>query len=263
MPPPFPVIAPPKTGATLPPIPHVKVAGEVEEVVPAPHPKAAPNRLVKFGIIGVAAVVVLGGAFFAWNKFGAKPPPPVATKPKPAVPAPAKGPVAAPPAKAAPLTPSETLNNLAHAPVNAINKAQDTIAARRASEQSRVDGTITGDDPRSGIVAVPPSSATVAKPGAPASKTATAVTALSPGLSATTEVEAGPEASPAFRSFVANAKISGVFQGEPPRAFINGRLARAGETIDATLGVIFERIDPDKKQIVFKDRTGATIARRY
>ncbi len=92
----------------------------------------------------------------------------------------------------------------------------------------------------------------------------TATTDLAPGVTITTEsVEAETEASPAFRSFVADAKISGVFQGTPPRAFINGRLVRLGEVVDSLLGVRFDSIDPKTKNIVFKDSTGATVARRY
>ncbi len=86
---------------------------------------------------------------------------------------------------------------------------------------------------------------------------------MSAGVSATTEVDAAPEASPAFRSFVANAKVSGVFQGTPPRAFINGRLVRAGETVDGGLGVEFNGLDADKKQLIFKDKAGATVFRKY
>jgi hypothetical protein len=70
-------------------------------------------------------------------------------------------------------------------------------------------------------------------------------------------------ASPEFRAFVATVKISGVFQGENSRAFINGRMTRLGETIDNRLGVVFEGIDVEKKQIIFKDAAGALATRRY
>ena len=92
----------------------------------------------------------------------------------------------------------------------------------------------------------------------------TATTDLAPGVTVTTEaVEAEVEASQAFRTFVADAKISGVFQGTPSRAFINGRLIRVGEVVDSSLGVRFESVDPATKTIVFKDTTGAKVARRY
>ena len=86
---------------------------------------------------------------------------------------------------------------------------------------------------------------------------------LAPGISATTEVEAAVEASAAFRSFVANAKVSGVFQGTPPRVMLNGRLARGGDVIDSGLGITFDSVNPEKKQLIFKDKSGATVTRRY
>lgn len=106
------------------------------------------------------------------------------------------------------------------------------------------------------------------RPAKPRSKSGvtvtTATTDLAPGVTVTTEsVQAEIEASQAFRTFVADAKISGVFQGTPPRAFINGRLIRVGETVDPSLGITFESVDPKAKSIVFKDSTGATVARRY
>jgi hypothetical protein len=92
----------------------------------------------------------------------------------------------------------------------------------------------------------------------------TVTTDLAPGVTVTTDaVQAEVEASQAFRTFVADAKVSGVFQGSPPRAFINGRLVRMGETVDSLLGIRFESVDPKTKNIVFKDSTGATVSRRY
>jgi hypothetical protein len=55
---------------------------------------------------------------------------------------------------------------------------------------------------------------------------------VAPGVAASAQVEATPEAAASFRTFVANAKVSGVFQGPPTRAMINGRLTRAGEVVD-------------------------------
>lgn len=236
-----------------------------EQEAPAPVPaKSKLKSLPKPVLIAAAAVVVLGGGFFAWTKFAAPPPPPppppkVVTKAKAATPPPAPAPAAG---QAAPLTPSDTLNTLAKAPVNAVNKAQGAVAARSASGQSGVDAVMAGGD----LASKPAVSATdpgAAKAGAGASRSSTAVTSVSAGVSATTELDAAAEASPAFRSFVANAKISGVFQGTPPRAFINGRLARAGDTVDNGLGVTFDGLDAEKKQLIFKDKAGATVFRKY
>ena len=72
-----------------------------------------------------------------------------------------------------------------------------------------------------------------------------------------------PRASAAFKRFVADARITGVFQGTPPRALINGRMIRAGEVVDPASGVVFDSIDAEKKTITFKDRAGIPATRRY
>ena len=105
--------------------------------------------------------------------------------------------------------------------------------------------------------------------GAPAFEPAdgvaiTATTNVGRNVVATTDqVEAAPEANSAFRSYVANAKVSGVFQGTPARAVINGKLTRAGETADPGLGIMFDSLDPEKRLLIFKDKSGATVSRRY
>lgn len=92
----------------------------------------------------------------------------------------------------------------------------------------------------------------------------TATIELAPGVTATTEmIAAVPNANSAFRSFVASAKISGVYQGANPRAFINGRMVRAGEMVDDQLEIQFDSVDAASRSIVFKDSTGATVSRRY
>lgn len=134
---------------------------------------------------------------------------------------------------------------MAKAPVNAINKATDVVAARNASDQASADSIV---DPAN-KVAVPKSVSTQAS--------------LSPGVAVTAEVEAAAAATPAFRSFVANAKVSGVFQGSPSRAFVNGRLARKGEVVDSGLGIVFDGLDAERKLLIFKDKSGATVSRKY
>jgi hypothetical protein len=87
---------------------------------------------------------------------------------------------------------------------------------------------------------------------------------LAPGIKATTsELIANAPVSEEFRAFVAGARINGVFQGEPPRALINGRTVRAGEAVDNLLGIVFDGVDSEMKTITFKDRSGATITRKY
>jgi len=93
---------------------------------------------------------------------------------------------------------------------------------------------------------------------------AAATTNLGGGMSATTTDDViATDASPAFRSWVATAKIGGVFQGSSPRVLINGRTVRAGAVVDDGLGIIFESVDVDNKMILFKDGTGAVVSRHY
>jgi len=78
-----------------------------------------------------------------------------------------------------------------------------------------------------------------------------------------TPIVAAPAASAAFRAFVSNATVGGVFQGVPSRALINGTVVREGQVVDSSLGIAFERVDAEKKIIYFKDYTGAEVAKNY
>ena len=242
--------------------------------------KPEHRRAFKLGVAGagLAALLVLGaGGYFVWTKFISPPPPPppppVAAKPKPATPAaattaPVTSSLATKPA--APLTPSDTANALAHAPVNAINKAQDAVNARRNSEQSRIDAMASGQDvpDKRAVNAATPADAAgakAAKSAGPAPKpAATASATLAPGISATSsDVDAVAEATPAFRAFVANAKITGVIGGTPAKIILNGRLARSGDLVDSTLGITFDSIDAERKLLIFKEKTGAIVTRKF
>lgn len=143
-------------------------------------------------------------------------------------------------------------------PAKTLNNAATTINAAKATEQSRVNALATGEEPEE---------RKSAPPKAAAQKPAAAVTSTSqiaPGITATTSIaDVAGDASPAFKAWVAQAKISGVFHGSPARALVNGRTFRSGQVADETLGITFDHLDDETKSIVFKDRTGATVARRY
>lgn len=70
-------------------------------------------------------------------------------------------------------------------------------------------------------------------------------------------------ASVAFRAWVQSVRITGVVGGESPRAIINGRLVRPGDIVDASAGVVFDALDMDEKQLVFRDQTGITLNKGY
>ena len=282
-PPPFPVVAPPKTGKTAPPVPHVSLKTEPPEPEKSEPPvDAVAIAKKKRNVIAIATgagVILLSGVVYLAVKLlspaATPPPPPPAAKAKAPAPVAAKTPNASPtvavvstPAPAAPAatpapgTPAGTPNSIAHLPANAINKAKGAVEARQASGQTQVDSAITGDAIADKPAIAPPAG-DVSKAPAPR-PAASARTSVTKGVSASTELEnAGIEASAEFRSFVANAKVSGVFQGEPARAFINGRMVRTGEMVEANLGILFEGVDPVKRHLFFKDRSGALVTRKY
>ncbi len=223
-----------------------------------------PKKKKKMGLfVGVAALLAIsaGGGYFAYQRFASEPPPPpkAAAKPK------AKLPGAA---SAAGPTPSETLNAIAAAPGKMIADAQKVIDGRRAGEQSRVDAMANGAEATGQRAVRTPlpgelgGRAAVA-PAAPSLGKVATTTALAPGVTTTTEVRASAEASQVFRSFIADAKVSGIYQGSPPRAFINNRLVRAGQMVDEGLAISFEGIDAENRMLLFKDRTGARVSKQY
>lgn len=272
LPPPFPVVAPAKAGKTAPPVPHVSVKVEPPEaeaeVAPTDQAAIAKKKRTVIMVATAAAVLVLSGVVFvAYKMFWTPEPPPPAVKAKAPAPKAAKSPavtvVPAPTPAAAPAggaTAPAAPTSIGNIPAKAINKAKDTVEARKASGQSDVNPVLTGDPIADKPAAAPAGSAAPAA----ARAQATGQSSVTKSVTASTPLgDAGSEASAEFRSFVANAKVSGVFQGAPSRAFINGRMIRTGETVDATLGIVFEGVDATKRHLLFKDKTGAIVARRY
>ena len=100
-------------------------------------------------------------------------------------------------------------------------------------------------------------------PAAPSMGKLEANTIVAPGVTATTEIQGTSGASAAFRSFIADAKVSGVFQGSSPRAFINGRLIRVGQEVEDGLGITLNGIDAENRQLLFQDRFGAKVSKSY
>jgi hypothetical protein len=263
-PPPFPVMAPGASPASA--LSGDQQTKSSDTVAPIPRSGGAERRTGSgSGALKLVALIVLAGAgYFAWTKF--KPAP---AAPAPSAPAPAASAASVKKAPAAvstnpTTTPSETLNEIAHAPKKAIDKAQEAIAARRASGQSRIDAASIGEDLPDKPVAPPPApAAPPPRAATPRSAAHSTTSTIAPGVAATAQVEAAPEASAPFRTFVANAKVSGVFQGPPTRAMINGRLIRSGELVDPGLGITFTGVDSTRRQLIFQDKSGATVSRRF
>lgn len=76
-------------------------------------------------------------------------------------------------------------------------------------------------------------------------------------------VVANSAAAAAFRVWIDGVRISGVVLGESPRAIINGRLVRPGDVVDASEGIVFDGVDVERKQVVFRNRTGLFASKPY
>jgi hypothetical protein len=70
-------------------------------------------------------------------------------------------------------------------------------------------------------------------------------------------------ASPAFKAFIENLHVNGVFQGENPRVLIGNSTYYVGDVINSDLGVVFIGIDSDRELALFKDSTGVTLVKKY
>jgi cytoskeletal protein RodZ len=249
----------------------VRAPGAIAEVESPAKPEQHPGFKLGISIaLGVLVIVLGAGGFLAWKFLLKADPVPEAAPNSSAPSAPASPATATVPETSVPTAPASP------APTKLEPerlKISELMAAAQREEQARVDALARGEAPpeKNSSTRPAPADATASNPDrlpaltkAPDSVVATP---LAPGVTA--NMAAPPisvhDASPEFRAFVANAKITGVFQGEGDRgrAFINGRIARTGDTIDASLGIFFDGIDPQRKMIIFKDRTGAIATRKY
>jgi hypothetical protein len=252
--PPFPVVASSPTTAPIPKPVHLRAPASTPEKTaevsavekPEQRPAFKAGVAIALAVVGLALCI---GGFFAWKHFSKPAAAPASTKPI-STPAaspvdPGTAPTAVTPAK--PVESPTPKNSSPSTPREAANEEPVKLNLDQPSAEEQPAPT-----------APTPAAKAFSNTSAPISTT------LAPGVVAKTGVTiSNSGASPEFRAFVANAKISGVFQGENARAFINGRVLRVGELVDGKLGITFESIDAERKQIVFKDRSGAIATRKY
>ena len=203
--------------------------------------RAALSPVMKAGVAIVIVAFAIGGVYTYRIFF-----------PAPSRDVPIKSPVAKPvPKKDLAATAADSLNRIATGPGKLMDKAQNALTNRRNGEQAKVDAAITG-------LEEPTPTPT------PATISIMADSQLTTDIKVnSTRLEAAPAANAEFRAFVANANIGGVFQGTPSRALVNGVIVREGQTVSAALGISFDRIDKVKKEIFFKDATGAEVSKSY
>ena len=72
-----------------------------------------------------------------------------------------------------------------------------------------------------------------------------------------------PDPSAEFVAWVEEVKIGGVREGANPRVFINGRTINLGEMVDLALEISFDSLDAQRNLVIFKDATGAMVAKKF
>lgn len=230
-PPPVPVITEQVgNGVTAPPLPPPVGSGDDDDdETEAParrrlRPEQRPVFKIAVIVLGVMLLGSFGaGGYLLYTLFFAAPEPVIFT-PRPVQPA-------AETASTEPTGPVSMAGKL-------IEKAQEAVADHDANVTEVDAVTETAAD-------VPP---------------APQVVIDSPGEDT---VPTSVEPSAAFRTWASNAVISGVAETSNPRAFINGVLVKQGDTVDHGLGIVFDRIDPDRNLVIFKDASGALVGKRY
>jgi hypothetical protein len=231
--------------------------------------KNEDSRAGKNGLKLILALLFVAlGLFgvFAYNLWFSEPAAPVAAA-EPAQPPSSPAPVAPtqaaapnPASSSAPAAESQKPAPAASAPVvvsdpqslpgKLVAQARDTAAAHDTAMTAPVNEIIAAT-----------ASASAAAPAAAAPPVAETPPAPAPAPEPV--VVPRPEPSANFRAYVVNLKINGVFQGENARAMLNGKMYRLGETVDSSLGIVFLRLEPEEKRIVFEDAKGALMTRRY
>ncbi len=233
-------------------------------VPPAREPAAHAGRNGLKLLLALLFVATGLFAVLAYNYWFAEPdaPAPVVRKTETA---PAEAPAAPEQKDPAPAVPDAQASDAG----KALAQVKATVAAHDAAHTAPVDDLLAPEAP---AVAA---STDVSKTSIPAPVSAPATSAVEEPAPVVADVPATsvpapapaetvrPDPTPAFRSFVASMKIAGVFQGDNARAMINGKMYRLGETVDPKLGIVFRRLEPADKRIVFEDNRGALMSRRY
>jgi hypothetical protein len=250
-------LMPMPTSGTRPPMPLPLPAGPGGATAKPAHKPKRDMLVFLFGFIAVAGV--LGGAYVFFTRSDKA------------------GDVAA--------QVKGKLEQAAELPGKVVANAKEGIAEARSGEQSRVDAVLSGNETpeRSGVGAVSPAEleaqlkakAKTEPVATPVAKTGGVeaysggqtggVTAVTPPPVPETEVAPPPPPPPSARlvRYAEGLSVSGVFQGTPARALVNGRLIRSGEVIEPNLGVSFVGVEPETRHLILQEQSGAQVRVRY
>lgn len=175
----------------------------------------------------------------------------------------------------------EKLERVAEMPGQAIGDAKDGIAGARAGEQDRVNSVLDGKETpdRTGVGSVSPAELEARLKANQAETTpinSVKNEIYSGGIAPSNEVvlepqmpapsasaAAPPVASAQLIRYAEGLSVSGVFQGTPARALVNGRLIREGELVDAMIGISFVGVDSVTKHLILEETSGARVRVKY
>jgi hypothetical protein len=166
----------------------------------------------------------------------------------------------------------EKLAQAAQLPGKALDEARQSLDGAREKEQARVDSVLDDKEPPAerAVGNVTPGEMQ-AKPRERNNDAPSRGGAGEPGASYSGEPVAA-ESPPApqsvqpsarFLRYAEGIRVSGVFQGSPARALVDGRIIRQGELLEPALGIRFAEVDAQAKQLVLEDTTGARVRVRY
>ena len=151
-------------------------------------------------------------------------------------------------------------------PKASIDGAKDAMANKRDSKLAPIDAVLNGEDVEP--AAAKAAAEAAAKAGAAAAATRSEKSTAYSGASNTGVVVApatatAPAPSPRFVRYAEALVVSGVFQGAPARALVDGRIIRSGDVIEPMLAVTFVGVDAPAKQLILEDKTGAQVRVKY
>ncbi|MBC8009008.1 MAG: hypothetical protein H7067_02800 [Burkholderiales bacterium] len=189
----------------------------------------------------------------------------------------------------------DKLEKAAEMPGKAVDNAKDSMANARSTEQDRIDSVMDGREApdKRGIpgaggadVAAKLQAANGSTDGgsstAPgntvgprptAEKTINQVSAVVAPVPAEGDganpdpkavvAPAVPVAGARFVRYAEGLSVSGVFQGSPARALVDGRIVRSGDMLEPVQGIKFVGVDSATKHLILQDSSGAQLRVKY
>ncbi len=150
-------------------------------------------------------------------------------------------------------------------PKGSIDGAKDAMTNQRDSKLAPIDAILNGDDAEAGAAkAKAEADAAAAKVAAAKTEKSTAYSGGSnTGVVVAPATAAAPAPNARFVRYAEALVVSGVFQGEPARALVDGRIIRSGDVIEPMLAVTFVGVDAPAKQLILEDKTGAQVRVKY